>query len=127
MFAEDPENAGTYVPVTLPTLTLLERTGTRAVYALPGHTIAAPKVLVCKTSTGNGKKAIARASVQAVFSTSDNQGLPLNERVIMKLEAAFPMKGQLGDMAAALYAMKEVMGSEGYQIDTLITDHTPLG
>lgn len=127
MFSSDyDENRPTYTPVALPSLTLLEREGTRAVYGLPGHAIAKPKVVVSKTSTGNGKKPIARSSVQVVMATTDATGVQLDERIVVKLEMATPIKGSVDDAAVALYTMKEILASEGFEIDALTSQHTPL-
>lgn len=86
----------------------------RRTYAISGHTVQAPKLLIQKRkvpSTANGN---SESELQVVYGTTDAADVPLQSKIVFLANVRYPADGKSTDIADALAKFRDFVASDEF-------------
>lgn len=83
-------------------------------YAVSGHTVAKPKLLIQKRKIGNVGGASSTDTVSIVFGAQDSAGIYLPGRIAFDVTVRRPVEAVAADVSAALLVLKDVVQSDEF-------------
>jgi hypothetical protein len=89
-------------------------TENRRTYAVTGHTVQAPKLLIQKRSVPKSATGVAESSLAVVYGTTDADGNIHQSKVGLTASVRYPADGQSSDIAAALVVFRDFVASDEF-------------
>lgn len=94
----------------------------RRTYAIDGHTIQAPRLLIQKRKVPSTPAAVSEDELMVVYGTKDSDGLPLQSKVAFSASVRRPANGDAADVTAALAVFRDLVASD--EFTTMVTGQT---
>lgn len=95
-------------------LTEFSTIGNSRTYALTGHTVLEPKLVVQKRSVPQGAQTMADATFNVVFATEDADGAVLSQKINLGATGRIPVNGIEADVDAALVIFRDIVASDEF-------------
>jgi hypothetical protein len=89
-------------------------TENRRTFAVAGHSVVAPKLLIQKRKAPRTAEASAESQLQVVFGTVDGAGNPLASKIAISADVRYPANGLMTDVAAALAVFRDLVNSDEF-------------
>lgn len=86
----------------------------RRTYAITGHTVQAPKLLIQKRKVPSAPSAVSEDELMVVYGTEDADGLPLASKVAFSAQVRRPANGDAADVTAALAVFRDFVASDQF-------------
>jgi hypothetical protein len=83
-------------------------------YAITGHTVAAPKLLIQKRKVPATASAVSESTLNVVYGTTDAEGNVLQSKVNIGASVRYPANGQSADVTAALAVFRDFVASDEF-------------
>jgi hypothetical protein len=96
------------------TITEFSDSENRRKYAIDGHTVQAPRVLIQKRKEPSTSAGIADSELMVVYGTTDADSEPLSAKVVFSASVRFPANGQSSDVTAALAVFRDMVASDEF-------------
>lgn len=88
--------------------------GDKRTYSTPGHSMAKPKIVVCKRTVPTGNKTNAGIVWDVVHATTDSEGAILPQRVLFSVGSSYPIQGAVADRDDALTILRDLVASDEF-------------
>lgn len=88
--------------------------GDKRTYSVPGHTMAKPKIVVCKRTVPTGNKTNSGINWSVIYATEDAEGNILPNREAFSVNTSTPIAGQDVDRDAALAVFRDLVASDEF-------------
>lgn len=86
----------------------------RRTYAVSGHTVQAPKLLIQKRKVPSNPAAVSEDELMVVYGTEDPEGVPLVSKVVFAASVRRPANGDAADVTAALAVFRDFVASDQF-------------
>lgn len=91
-------------------------------YAITGHTVAAPKLLIQKRKVPAMASGVSESTLNVVYGTTDAEGNVLQSKVNFGASVRYPANGKSSDVTAALAVFRDFVASD--QFSAMVTGQT---
>lgn len=95
-------------------LTEFSNMGNSRTSTLVGHTACEPQIVIEKRKVPEGNQTMIDSSVKVVYSTEDDDGLILTQKIAFEASCRYPMQGQTADVNAALATFTDIISSDEF-------------
>lgn len=100
-------------------LTKFSENGNSRTSTTTGHSAIAPKIVVERRRVPDQNQKVAEYAVKVVHSTTDAEGLTLQEKVSFEGIVRFPINGQTSTITAALAIFRDVIAGDEFGASSL--------
>jgi hypothetical protein len=83
-------------------------------YAVSGHTVAKPKLLIQKRKVPANAESVAESHLLVVYGTTDAESNPLTSKVVFDVGVRYPANGATADIAAAKAVFRDMVASDEF-------------
>lgn len=94
----------------------------RRTYAVDGHTVQLPKLVIQRRSVPKSTSAVGESQLQVVYGTKDSEGVPLASKVAFNAIVRYPNNGTASDVTAALAVFRDLVASD--EFEAMVTGQT---
>lgn len=95
-------------------LTEFSNNGNSRTSTLTGHTAAKPRLVIEKRRVPEGSQTMIEYSFKVVYSTEDDDGMVLSNKVSFEMIVRYPIAGQAADVTAALAIVADVIAGDEF-------------
>lgn len=86
----------------------------RRTYAVTGHTVQKPKLVVQKRSVPKTTTSVGESQLMVVYGTLDATGVPIASKVVFQASVRYPANGLSADISAALAVFRDLVASDEF-------------
>lgn len=86
----------------------------RRTYAVSGHTVQKPRLLIQKRKVPASTSANAESELQVVYGTLDAAGEVLPAKIVFSANVRYPANGTSTDVSAALAVFRDFVASDEF-------------
>jgi anthranilate phosphoribosyltransferase len=83
-------------------------------YAIDGHTVSAPRLVIQKRKVPSVPEANAESHLLVVYGTDDSESNPLSAKIVFDAGVRYPANGQSDDVTAALAVFRDFVASDEF-------------
>jgi len=96
------------------TISEFSDTENRRTYAISGHTVQAPKLLIQKRSVPKTASSVGESTLSVIYGTTDADGNIHPSKVGFAANVRYPADGQASDVTAALAVFRDFVASDEF-------------
>lgn len=95
-------------------LTEFSNSGNSRTSTLSGHTAAEPRLVIEKRRVPEGNQTMIEYGAKVVYSTEDDDGVILSNKVSFEAVLRYPVLGQSADVTAALAIFADIINGDEF-------------